>query len=206
MRSMTIPELYDLLNSPRFRKPEEGDLFYNFYIYQYPADREYEMRSEIAEFQRNLIRPTTYVDVLSINIFEEFCNFLDQKKFLRHPSMLKYLAEKEDADPTNAVSVRDTIVRNAHGKEFLEYLHNHIMSHITIEDEFDRPYIFIYGIGAIYPYLRVNELLAMYEDYNIPHKYKILVFYPGKSENNSFSLFGILPDHHTYRAMCLVNE
>ena len=27
-----------------------------------------------------------------------------------------------------------------------------------------------------------------------------MMFYPGKSENNSFSLFGMLPDHHTYRA------
>ena len=60
MKSMTIPELYELLNSPRFRKPEEGDLFYNFYIYQYPAEKEYEMRAQIEEFQKNLIRPTMY--------------------------------------------------------------------------------------------------------------------------------------------------
>ena len=206
MKSMTIPELYELLNSPKFRKPEEGDLFYNFFIYQYPAEKEYEMRDQIVEFQNNLIRPTTYVDVLSINIFDEFCNFLDGKKFLRHPSMLKYLAEKEAANPENAQNVQDTLVRNAHSKEFLEYLHKRIMDHIEIDDEYQRPYVFLYGVGSIFPYLRVNELLAMYEDYNITHKYKILVFYPGHREENSFSLFGLLPDHHTYRATLLVNE
>lgn len=205
MTSMTIPELYKLLNSPKFRKPAEGDLFYNFYIYQYPADKEYEMRQQIVEFQENLFCPTKYVDVLSINIFDEFCNFLDGKKFLHHPSMLKYLAEKEDADPANAASVRDTLVRNAHCKEFFEYLHNHIMSHITIEDEYGRPYIFIYGIGVIYPYLRINELLAMYEDYNIPHKYISLYFTPVRARTTHFSLRQTARPY-TYWAMCQVNE
>lgn len=206
MRDMTMEELYELLNSPKFQATEEGDLFYNFYIYQYPASEEYSIREKIVDFKRNLKRPTSYVDVLDIDIFQEFCNFLDQKKFLRHPSMLRYLCEKEDSDPQNAESVQDTLIRNAHSKEFLQYLHDHIMKHIEIDDELKRPYVFLYGIGSIFPYLRVNELLALYEDYNITHKYKILVFYPGHSEKNSFSLFGKLPDHHTYRAMKLVNE
>lgn len=206
MRDMTMEELYELLNSPKFQATEEGDLFYNFYIYQYPASEEYSIREKIVDFKRNLKRPTSYVDVLDIDIFQEFCNFLDNKKFLRHPSMLKYLSEKEDADPRNAESVQDTLTRNAHSKEFLQYLHDHIMKHIEIDDDLKRPYVFLYGIGSIFPYLRANELLALYEDYNITHKYKILVFYPGHSEKNSFSLFGKLPDHHTYRAMKLVNE
>ena len=206
MKAMTMQELYELLNTPKFQKPEEGDLFYNFYIYQYPADKEYEMRSQIVEFKKNLIRPTSYVDVLALDIFEEFLNFLDQKKFLRHPSMLKYLQEKEDSDPSNAGNVQDTLIRNAHSKEFLQFLHDKIMAHIEINDELKRPYVFFYGIGSIFPYLRVNDLLAMYEDFNITHKYKILVFYPGESVRNSFSLFNILPDHHTYRATLLMNE
>ena len=92
---MTIKELDDKLNSPGFQDTENGDLFYNFFIYQYPAEKEYDIRKQIQEFKANLIRPTNYVDVLTLNLFDEFCSFLDQKKFLRHPSMLKYLMEKE---------------------------------------------------------------------------------------------------------------
>lgn len=91
---MTIKELDDKLNSPGFQDTENGDLFYNFFIYQYPAEKEYDIRKQIQEFKANLIRPTNYVDVLTLNLFDEFCSFLDQKKFLRHPSMLKYLMEK----------------------------------------------------------------------------------------------------------------
>ena len=99
---MTIKELDDKLNSPGFQDTENGDLFYNFFIYQYPAEKEYDIRRQIQEFKANLIRPVNYVDVLTLNLFEEFCNFLDQKKFLRHPSMLKYQLEKEQADPSKA--------------------------------------------------------------------------------------------------------
>ena len=84
---MTIKELDDKLNSPGFQDTENGDLFYNFFIYQYPAEKEYDIRKQIQEFKANLIRPTNYVDVLTLNLFDEFCSFLDQKKFLRHPSI-----------------------------------------------------------------------------------------------------------------------
>ena len=46
---MTIKELDDKLNSPGFQDTENGDLFYNFFIYQYPAEKEYDIRKQIQE-------------------------------------------------------------------------------------------------------------------------------------------------------------
>jgi len=203
---MTIKELDDKLNSPGFQDTENGDLFYNFFIYQYPAEQEYDIRKQILEFKANLIRPTTYVDVLTLNLFEEFCSFLDQKKFLKHPSMLKYLSEKEANDPSTSDNVQQTLIRNAHSPEFVQFIHQRILDHITIKDDYRRPYVFLYGIGSMYPYLRVSGFLSLYEDYNETGKYKIIVFYPGHRENNSFRLFDELPDNHTYRATLLINE
>ena len=60
---MTIKELDDKLNSPGFQDPKSGDLFYNFFIYQYPIEQEYEIRKQIMDFKANLIRPVNYVDV-----------------------------------------------------------------------------------------------------------------------------------------------
>ena len=203
---MTIKELDDKLNSPGFQDTENGDLFYNFFIYQYPPEQEYDIRKQILEFKANLIRPTNYVDVLTLNLFEEFCAFLDQKKFLRHPSMLKYLSEKEANDPSTSDNIQQTLIRNAHSPEFVQFIHQRILNHISIEDRYRRPYVFLHGIGSMYPYLRVNEFLSLYEDYNETGKYKIIVFYPGYRENNSFRLFDELPDNHTYRATLLINE
>lgn len=203
---MTIAELDEKLNSPGFLNPENGDLFYNFYIYQYPAEREYDIRQQILEFKRNLKRPLTYVDVLTLDLFEEFCHFLDKKKFLKNPSMLKYLLDKESKDTSMATNVQDTLTRNAHSPEFLRYLHDRIMEHKAKVDMYKRPYVFLYGVGAIFPYLRVNELLALYEDYNKTNEYKIIVFYPGHRDDNTYRLFDTLQDNHTYRATLLIND
>lgn len=95
---MTIKELDEKLNSDGFQDTE-NDLFYNYYIYQYPADKEYDIRKQIIDFKIDLSRPTNYLDVLVIDLFKEFCAFLDKTPFLKNPSLLQYLLKKEKDKP-----------------------------------------------------------------------------------------------------------
>ena len=201
---MTIDELYEKLSSRQFQDTQNGDLFYNFFVYQYPADKEYEIRQQIKEFKEQLIRPINYVDVLTMNLFEEFCNFLDGQSFgKQHPSYLKYLIEKDGSNPK---SVTKTLTNKANSDAFYEYVHNRILQHISIKDDKVRPYIFLYGIGSMYPYLRTNVFLTNYEKYNQSSNYKLIVFYPGNVNKNTYHLFGMLNDEHTYRATLLIND
>lgn len=203
---MTIQELDQKLNSPGFQEID-NDLFYNFYIYLYPVEQEYDIRRQIHEFKENLSRPVNYQDVLTLNLFSEFCYFLDHKPFLGNPSMLRYLLEKEKSDPSTANQIQNTLTRNAHSPAFMKHIEERINSHISAATADGRPhaYVFLYGIGSMFPYLRVNEFLAEYEDYNSTNAYKIIVFYPGKRDGNSFRLFETLHDNHTYRAVLLLN-
>ena len=201
---MTIDELYEKLSSRQFQDTQNGDLFYNFFVYQYPAEKEYEIRQQIKEFKEQLIRPINYVDVLTMNLFEEFCNFLDSQSFGKlHPSYLKYLIEKDGSNPD---SVTKTLTNKANSDAFYEYVHNKIIQHISIKDDKNRPYIFLYGIGSMYPYLRTNVFLTNYEKYNQSSNYKLIVFYPGNVNKNTYHLFGMLNDEHTYRATLLIND
>ena len=201
---MTIDELYEKLSSRQFQDTQNGDLFYNFFVYQYPAEKEYEIRQQIKEFKEQLIRPINYVDVLTMNLFEEFCNFLDGQSFGKlHPSYLKYLIGKDD---TNPESVTKTLTNKANSDAFFQYIHNRIIEHISIKDNKIRPYIFLYGIGSMYPYLRTNVFLTNYEKYNQSSNYKLIVFYPGNVNKNTYHLFGMLNDEHTYRATLLIND
>lgn len=102
--------------------------------------------------------------------------------------------------------VTRTLTNKANSPQFYEYLHNRIMEHISIEDDKLRPYVFLYGIGSMYPYMRTSSLLASYEQYNKSNKYKIIVFYPGEKEGNTFRLFNRIDDEHTYRAILLIND
>ena len=204
MIPMTVEQLYEKLCSKSFQDTENGDLFYNFYLYLYPCDKEYQMRNQIAEIKESIKRPRNNVDVLTLDIFEEFCRFLDGQSFGKWPSLLKYMLEKDEKAPAN---VTTALLRNANSDQFMEYIHNRIMEHVNkIGDGLIRPYVFMYGIGNIYPYLRTSSFLNRYEKYNRSNRYKIILFYPGDADGNTFKLFGTLDDQHTYRAIVLMNE
>ena len=204
MIPMTVEQLYEKLCSKSFQDTENGDLFYNFYLYLYPCDKEYQMRNQIAEIKESIKRPRNNVDVLTLDIFEEFCRFMDGQSFGKWPSLLKYMLEKDEKAPAN---VTTALLRNANSDQFMEYIHNRIMEHVNkIGDGLIRPYVFMYGIGNIYPYLRTSSFLNRYEKYNRSNRYKIILFYPGDADGNTFKLFGTLDDQHTYRAIVLMNE
>lgn len=117
--NMTIEELYQKLEDKSFQDTSVGTMFYNVYIFQYPAEDETKICYQIDEFKSRLRRPSNNLDILTLNIFDEFCAYLDAKKFGRHPSLLNYLVEKEYKD---ANSVNNTLIRNASDEKFFEWL------------------------------------------------------------------------------------
>lgn len=202
MKNMTIQELYDYLNTPEFRDAKSGNIFYNYYIYQYPADKEYEMRRQIQVFKQNLERPTSFVNAMILDLFKVFCDYLSSVKF--GPETL--LESTFEEDKTEPDMVTEELTNEANSDEFIRYVRDCIEEHMSQNDGLNHPYVFVHGIGKMYPYLRTNVFLTRYEKYNDTSLYKIILFYPGKQEGNSFSLFGKLEDSHTYRATLLVNR
>lgn len=201
MKSMTIPELYDYLRSPQFME-KDGNIFYNYYIYQYPAKDEYMMRHQIQEFKEKLERPTTFVDALVLDLFEVFCDYLRNEKF----GDTSLLEDTFEGDKTHPDMVTQELTAEANSDNFIRFVHDKIEEHINSNSDYETPYVFVHGVGKIFPYLRTNVFLTRYEKYNDTSKYKIILFYPGHQEGNSFSLFDSLEDSHTYRATLLVNK
>ena len=103
-------------------------------------------------------------------------------------------------------NIQKVLIQQANSSKFYEYIYQRIQDHIKLEDNMKHGFIFVYGIGDIFPYLRTNVFLTNYERYNQTDKYKLIVFYPGHQVNNSFSLFDLLDDSNTYRATLLLNE
>jgi hypothetical protein len=171
------------------------------YIYQYDPDKEYEIRDQIENLKTRLKRPNNNLDILSVNLFDEFCQFLDQKSFGKNPSMLQYLLAKE----AQGNDMTDVLVRNACNEDFFLAVHTKIQQHIQNENNLKKSFVFLYGIGQIYPYLRTNTFLSNFERYNGGEHYKFIVFYPGHSRGNSFSLFDRLKDDNTYRSIKLID-
>ena len=205
MKTMTVEQLYDKLCSKAFQDPRNGDLHYNYFMFQYDAAKEYDMLRQIDDIREKIRRPNNNVDVLLLNLFDEFTAYLDSRCFGRKWNSYKdYLIHKEQ---TMKAEVQNSLRDLANSADFIDYLHERIMTHVAkVDDGLIRPYVFVYGVGNMFPYLRVNNLLVRYEAQNKSSKYKLIIFYPGEQYGNTYKLFGKLEDDHTYRASLLLNE
>lgn len=200
---MTIQQLYDKLCTTEFQDPKNGSLAYNFYIYKYPADKEYEMREIIVDFCDKLARPAVFVDVLALDLFKEFCLFLESLPF-GETTVLADTLTSEDQYPED---INKELGANAESPEFYKYLNKRIQEHLEEHPTGNaKPYVFVYGIGSMFPYLRAHVFLTCLEQFNQVNQYKIILFYPGECKGNSYSLFGKLDDTHAYRGNLLNDD
>ena len=150
MKKMTVEQLYEKLCSEKFQDPSNGDLFYNFFVYLYPPEKEYEMRDQIADIKEKILRPTNNIDVLTLDIYEEFCTYLKGRKFGdEFDSRFDYYLQMEKEQPAEA---EESLITQANSKKFMQHIHNRIMEHVSKVDEYRRPYVFLYGIGPCLPF------------------------------------------------------
>lgn len=197
---MTITELYEKLSDKDFQDPETGNLFFHAYMYVYDPEKEYEIRDEILNVKERLHRPNNYLDVLVLNIFDEFCEYLREKDFGKK-KLFDFFLEREKQDPEK---VFDSLTREAKQDGFFSFVNKKIRKHLDQGSDFEKAYVFVHGFGQIYPYLRASKFLSNFEKY-ITGDYKIIMFYPGTAKTN-YSLFDILNDENPYRSIKLINE
>ena len=196
---MTIAELYTHLANDDFKDYETGNLFFPAYMYMYNAEKEYEIDAEILDIKNRLHRPTNYLDVIVLDIYEEFIMYLKQEKFAKSNKFDFYNAH-ENKKPE---AVNKSLFKDAYDTRFLEFLNNKIQAHLKIEDSFQRSYVFIKGFGNSFPYIRASRFFNNFEKY--VKGYKLIMFYPGEAKEY-YSLFGLLKDENLYRAIKLINQ
>lgn len=197
---MTITELYERMSNKEFQDPATGNLFSNAYMYLYPPESENQTRNEIQVIKERLKRPNNYLDILILDIFEVFCNYLTQRKF-GQKTMYNFFLEKEKETPGK---VNESLIREAKSESFFAYTNECINTHFSEGDTEKKVYVIIHGFGAIFPYLRASKFLSNFEKYFIGEKYKLILFYPGEVKDY-YSLFNLLNDENPYRAIKLIN-
>jgi hypothetical protein len=154
-------------------------------------------------YAEDLKEPEPEMDVLKLNVFDAFCEYLRLQKFgSKFPNMLEYLRDKDHQDPD---AVTDILTNAAEDDEFMQLIQQKIQQHWANHNGYRKCYVFLYGFGQMFPYMRTNTFLTKYEPYNSPDDYKFIIFYPGEVDGETFQLFGLLRDAHTYRATLLIN-
>ena len=196
---MTITELYDQLCDKDFQDHYTGNLFFPAYMYMYDAEKEYEIDQEILSIKDRLYRPSNYLDIMVVDIFEEFINYLKQEKFGRDSKYDFYLQH----DSGKPKQVADALKKDAYDNRFLTYLDEKIQGHLNGAEEYEVAYVIVKGFGNAFPYIRASRFMNNFEKYI--KGFKLIMFYPGEAKDY-YSLFGLLKDENLYRAIKLIND
>lgn len=202
MIPMTIEQLYEELKNKDFQDTT-SNLFYNYYVFQYDPQKEAEIYRQLNYFQENLYRPTEHLDILILNLFDLFCDYLKSIRLgINEPPYLEDLL-KQDLTESNIVT--QSLMQEAGSDDYYKFIHDRIMEHKAKSDAKRRPFVFLTGIGNMFPYLRAHVFFDCYEKFNDPESYKIIMFYPGNCSDKHFGLFNLLAETNPYRTIKLLN-
>lgn len=196
---MTITELYNQLSNKDFQDHQTGNLFFPAYMYMYDATKEYEINREILDIKNRLHRPNNYLDVMVLDIFEEFITYLKQDDIAKGISRYTFYTTQEPNKPSE---VDKALHREAYSDGFLNYLDNKIKGHLNNTNQYEVAYVFVKGFGNAFPHIRASRFMNNFEKHI--KGYKLIMFYPGEAKSY-YSLFGVLKDENLYRAIKLIN-
>lgn len=158
-----------------------------FYVFDYPPDKELEMRRQIEIITTHLQKHHTHIKFTHINLFKTMISYLKERGILEK----SFEMEKEK----DAEKLSKALYAPMKPERFIKFFSKQ-------KDLSRLDLILIDGVGSIWPLIRAHSLLNNLQ--SITGETSLILFYPGKYTGQSFKLFNLLKDNHYYRAFRLI--
>lgn len=159
----------------------------SFYIFDYDPKHELIVRDEINSLKKFFSREMYNRKIIEFDLYKMLLELAKEKRIFDQI----FQVEKQFGDEKLLEALTDFAIPEI----FLEKMVNSIDNHNVI---------FITGVGKVYPFVRSHTILNNLQEKidNIP----VIMFYPGKYDGQSLSLFGKIKDDNYYRAFQLVDH
>lgn len=185
-----LNQILPKISSPDFLNSKGLGNEIGFWIFDYPAQRELEMRDFLHHtIFPNLTKSQPPIRIIEVNLFNLILELLGERKLL--DKVLEMQCKKGDEAVLTAL--RPVL------KE--DKLADKLVTNININDI---DVLILHGVGSAYPMIRTHTLLSALHP--LMRQVPLLMFYPGKYDGHSLRLFNQLSEDHYYRAFRLVPE
>lgn len=158
-----------------------------FYVFDYPAEDELQVREHIQFLLEHLPMSKPGLRVKHVNLFDLVIDHLKSRKLL-----------------DRAIEMQRTQGDEAVFKALSAPLHVSRLGQVFADaaQPAQHDLVLVSGVGSVWPLLRSHALLNNLHPMmgNTP----LVMFYPGKYDQLTLQLFGILPGKNYYRAFKLV--
>lgn len=184
---MKLKSLREKITSQDFQHSRGLSNEVSYYILGYTPQDKLLVRDEIDNMKHQLNQATVGIDIIEFNVYHIMWDLLTQMGIkddviaMEADEGLDYLVEQLN----NTLGMTDS------ENMFVTYMEEKLVST-------DNIVVFVTGIGEVYPLIRAHKILNTM--HQIITQVPVVLFYPGKYDNLSLSMFGEVKEDNYYRA------
>lgn len=161
-----------------------------FWIFDYPPDREMDVRSFVFDtVVPALDKQTPVIHCAVVDLMGLVTEILEERKLLDKAIAL----QQTKGDDGALAALRSVLKEDKLAQKIADRHDIHALDLLVLT-----------GVGAVYPMLRTHTLLSALHP--IMGNTPLLMFFPGRYDGHSLRLFNTQAEDHYYRAFRLVPE
>lgn len=181
-----LKQLEERIGDDRFLKNQGSGNEIGFWIFDYPAQQELQVREYLAFLFKKLEKKYTFTQ---LNIFQVIIDMLEERKLFericqREPELGLETLKKHLAAPLSQKKIAEYIARTV--------------------DLPSQQFVVLTGLGSAWPLVRGHELMSALQD--VMGFTPLLMFYPGNYSGYDLSPLAGINSRNYYRAFRLVPE
>jgi len=188
-----LDQLEAVIKKPSFRQNKGKANEVNYWVFDYPPERELDVRERIAYMKNKNSKGSDGFELVVFDLYDLIMDHLESKNFIKKCEDF----EQKDGFARVAKAIQRTLRIIDKDNLIVRYITEHIP---------DNAVVFLTGIGKCYPILQSPEVFNKVL-YNMPQEYAavpMVLFYPGTYTEQELVVFNELKEDNYYRAFRIV--
>lgn len=184
-----LDEMETAIRKPSFRQSIGRANEVNYWVFDYPPERELEVRERIAYLKNKNQVGTDGFELVVFDLYDIIIDFLEQRGFMDKC----YGFERKAGISRIVKAVNNSLKVNDDDSLIVRHIKDHTPENAVV---------FLVGIGKCYPILRSHKVLNNLHQAFV--RVPVVMFFPGTYNEQELILFNEIKDDNYYRAFRLV--
>lgn len=184
-----LDEMEVAIRKPSFRQSSGRANEVNYWVFDYPPERELEVRERIEYLKNKNQKGTDGFELVVFDLYDIVIDFLEKKNFMEKC----YDFEKKRGIERIVKAVNNSMKINDDDSLVVQYIRDNTPENAIV---------FLTGIGKCYPILRSHKVLNNLHQAFV--RVPVVMFFPGTYNEQELILFNEIKDDNYYRAFRLV--
>ena len=187
--SARLDEMEAAIHKPSFRQSSGKANEVNYWVFDYPPERELEVRERIEYMKHKNQKGTDGFELVVFDLYDIIIDFLEGKNFMEKC----FDFEKSRGMERIVKAVNNSMKINDDDSVIVRYIKERTPENAVV---------FLTGIGKCYPILRSHKVLNNLHQAFV--RAPVVMFFPGCYDEQELVLFNEIKDDNYYRAFRLV--